>query len=216
MRFVLLSFLFLGWAFYELSGGAGFEPRGVRPPDRQPQVARGSLPRTAGPGAEPARAEGAVALVAKPAIAPRKPREPAAAPDTPTRGGAERPGTAQDTRRARSSLLQGLALFPATEPGAEVASLGDIAARASARQADPPALPAASPAAPAPDMREVAGPRVNMRDGPGTIYPVIQRLNIGEQVEVLGTSGTGWLRLRTVQGRQVGWVAAALISEGNG
>ena len=62
----------------------------------------------------------------------------------------------------------------------------------------------------------MAGTRVNMRDGPGTIYPVILRLRIGQQVEVLETSGTGWLRLRTVQGQQVGWVAASLISKGNG
>ena len=28
-RYILLSFLFMGWAFYELSGGANF-----RPPER--------------------------------------------------------------------------------------------------------------------------------------------------------------------------------------
>ena len=32
MRFVILSFAVLGFAFYDLSGGADFEPRGVRPP----------------------------------------------------------------------------------------------------------------------------------------------------------------------------------------
>lgn len=217
MRFVLLSFLFLGWAFYELSGGAGFEPRGVRAPDPQPEIARTALPGAARSNAGPVRANDAGALVAKPAIAPSKPREPAAPePEAIAQGAPAETAAREDMRRARSSLLQGLALFPATEPGGEVASLGDIATRAPAPKVEPATLTASRPALSEPDLREVAGTRVNMRDGPGTIYPVILRLRIGQQVEVLETSGTGWLRLRTVQGQQVGWVAASLISKGNG
>ena len=38
MRFVIISFLFMGFAFYELSGGADFEPRGRRPaPATEPE-----------------------------------------------------------------------------------------------------------------------------------------------------------------------------------
>lgn len=38
-RYILVSFLFLGWAFYEMSGGAGFEPpeRAAAP---APQIAK--------------------------------------------------------------------------------------------------------------------------------------------------------------------------------
>ena len=31
IRFIVISFALLGWAFYELSGGADFEPRKPRP-----------------------------------------------------------------------------------------------------------------------------------------------------------------------------------------
>ena len=63
------------------------------------------------------------------------------------------------------------------------------------------------------DLREVAGTRVNMRDGPGTIYPVIARLHLGQEVEVLDDSGTGWLRLRTTEGRVTGWASKSLIGD---
>ena len=75
-----------------------------------------------------------------------------------------------------------------------------------------PAEPAASSPPPA-DIREITGTRVNMRDGPGTIYPVITRLTIGHEVEVLGESGTGWLRLRTMPEEQIGWISASLVSK---
>ncbi len=51
-----------------------------------------------------------------------------------------------------------------------------------------------------------------MRDGPGTIYPVVARLDIGHNVEVLGDSGTGWLRLRTLPEDQFGWISSSLVS----
>ena len=76
--------------------------------------------------------------------------------------------------------------------------------------------PVAAPAPPPelkPDLRKVTGTRVNMRDGPGTIYPVIARLVLGDEVEVLSTSGTGWLRLRTLPERRIGWVASSLIGK---
>mgnify|MGYP000424146499 CR=1 FL=1 len=63
MRFVLISFAFLGFAFYELSGGADFEPRGVRP-DEPEKVAYSPAPKPT-PVAEPVTA---VALVAKPVL----------------------------------------------------------------------------------------------------------------------------------------------------
>ena len=51
------------------------------------------------------------------------------------------------------------------------------------------------------DIREISGTRVNMRDGPGTIYPIIGKATIGQKVEVLSESGTGWLRLRVIAAR---------------
>jgi SH3-like domain-containing protein len=124
--------------------------------------------------------------------------------------------------QVRSSLSQGLTLLPEPNRTSPLALVSLELGASGLRTADPenatsPAL--ASDPAPQtpetadPDLREVTGTRVNMRDGPGTIYPVVARLNIGSKVEVLSDSGTGWLRLRTVPGQQLGWIASSLISK---
>lgn len=198
MRFVLVSFAFLGLAFFELSGGADFEPRGLRPPAPEP---RGAMARPA-----PVRPVAAAAPVTRPPIAPRRTNSATAAPDTGT---------------SRTDLIRALAVLAAEDTGAaggfvtddgRVASLGEIATRA--RITAPPATTAArKPAIPATDLRAVAGTRVNMRDGPGTIYRVLARLHLGQRVHVLGDSGTGWLRLRTTDGQVTGWAAKSLIGD---
>jgi hypothetical protein len=196
MRFVLVSFAFLGLAFYELSGGADFEPRGVRPPAPEPRTAMARV-ATVQPVA-------ATALVTRPAIAPRR---------TTTET------TATDTTQSRSDLIRALAVLPADDTGTDggfvtddgrVASLGEIATRV--RVTAPPAI-APAKAAPTTDLRAVSGTRVNMRDGPGTIYPVIARLQLGQEVQVLDDSGTGWLRLRTTDDQIIGWASKSLIGD---
>ena len=61
------------------------------------------------------------------------------------------------------------------------------------------------------DIREISGARVNMRDGPDTIYPIIAKASIGQRVEVLGDSGIGWLRLRLFPDQRIGWIASSLV-----
>ena len=216
MRFVMLSFVFLGWTFWELSGGSEFEPRGVREakPEKVTSVAR--------PDPKPIVEVSAATLVAKPAVteasfkAAQKP-EPAA--ETVEDELTSEQKLAQ-LARIRATLGGGLSLFPgdsgktltlaSLEQGA--ASFKTVAApepEADLPQAEPE--PAYTP--PEPDLREVAGTRVNMRDGPGTNYPVITRLNIGHKVEVLDESGDGWLRLRVLPEQHVGWIASSLISK---
>lgn len=211
-RFVIVSFLVLGWAFYELSGGAEFVPRGVRPPPPEPQAA-------AEPQTEPA-ATAAVEQKA-PVIAPRQPRR--TGEDDRTGEGTRRAALkAQQAARAarlaalRDSLGRGADLYPGLAGGLALEALEEGAAGLREASPEPAATQATAPAPPVepdPDLREVTGTRVNMRNGPGTIYPVIARLAIGQEVEVLSASGTGWLRLRTVPDRRVGWVAASLISK---
>ena len=46
-RFILLTFGFLGWSFYELSGGADYEPLTERDPIFAPSVARSAPDLTA-------------------------------------------------------------------------------------------------------------------------------------------------------------------------
>jgi SH3 domain-containing protein len=206
-RFVFVSFLFLGWGFYELSGGADFQP-----PERATQVATATR-------AEPARIprQPVAALVAnKPILTPRAEPRPAPQIETASADAGDNDGAVQPQPRLANGLSSGISLFPSAT-GTEtlqLASLEDGAASLiQATVTDETPAPVVVNTAPEPDLREITGTRVNMRQGPGTNYPILLRLSIGQDVEVLDNSGTGWLRLRTVPDRTMGWIAASLVSK---
>ncbi|SFT88062.1 SH3 domain-containing protein [Sedimentitalea nanhaiensis] len=213
MRFVFSSFAILGLVFYELSGGRDFQPPEPPAIDAAPQASAAAIPKPVVRRAAPQQVARTATtstktLVATQAVATVSPRDTTAS--RPQDGSA-------DLSRVRSSLSQGLTLLPDSNPpsGLTLATL-ELGASGLGSTAD--AEPAARTAVlePAPtDLREVTGTRVNMRDGPGTIYPVVARLNIGHQVEVLSTSGTGWLRLRTLPEGQLGWISSSLVSKRN-
>lgn len=201
-RFVFVSFVFLGWAFYELSGGADFQPpeRAVR------MVAQAPVETTRIPQ------QSVASLVPdRPILVPRDQRE--AAPRSATvQPAADRTGTGDLQPR----LASGLSLFP-TATGTEtlqLASLEDgVAGLVQTTVTDETPEPAPETFVREKDMREITGTRVNMRQGPGTNYPILKRLTIGQQVEVLDDSGTGWLRLRAMPDQTMGWIAASLVSK---
>ena len=80
--------------------------------------------------------------------------------------------------------------------------------------AEPPSpTPEPAPSAtPRPANRATASARLNVRTGPGLVYPVITTLLAGEQVTVLAQSADGtWLHVRLADGR-TGWVARAFTN----
>lgn len=235
--YVILGFAFLGVAFYQLSGGSAFEPRGLRTLSEAPRPTATSAGEThfvaATETAAPQHRVKATTLVASPAIAP-----PAAVPAPTAAGGgtglpaeeADPETTAEsaayDLEQVRASLSQGLPVFGDGAGAGQQLTLASldqgisgikVAPAETAESEEDPAPTEADQAAawsePEPDIREITGTRVNMRDGPGTIYPVLTKLRIGQEVEVVGDSGTGWLRLRSVSSRQIGWVSASLVSK---
>ena len=156
MRLMVLTFVVLGWAFYEMSGGADFAPPDPVP---APHVAR-NRGEAAGIGTLIGADEAPVVRVA-----------------------------AVDAQR--------LVTRP-SDFGAAPAAPG-------------PASPgAASEPEPAVERRTVSGSRVNMREGPGTGFGVVDVLSRGEDAEVLAVEG-GWARVRS-DGRE-GWMALSLLSE---
>lgn len=211
-RYIILSFALLGWAGYEMSGGADFQPPKRPEPAvaEAPTKARETVVRVAAAPVD------ATAMVATPAIQPRTPRQV-------LQDNAEAIAAAKTDQRldqVRASLRQGLPLFPDSADRREkVASLQDIATSASFEA--PPSEVAPAPASPADavrpavgagaDLREISATRVNMRADPTTDAPILARLNRGQKVEVLGNNGDGWLRLRTVPDDQVGWIAERLV-----
>lgn len=206
MRYVLVSFAFLGWAFYELSGGADFEPRGLRSQKPEP-VAAASGPAPAPPPRieSVAPAELVRRTAVKTTVAPRAAPEPAL------------PEAAADaeivTRLAQvgANFGAGISLAPPRE--GQALMLAALTGESAPQPSDSDDASQAAAAEPQPDIREITATRVNMRNGPGTNYPILTRLDMGHRVEILESSGTGWLRLRILPEQTMGWVAASLISK---
>lgn len=65
------------------------------------------------------------------------------------------------------------------------------------------------------DIRLVSGNLVNMRSGPGTSFDQIGKLSKGTEVAVLQDAGTGWIELRVVETGNTGWMADWLITASN-
>lgn len=212
MRLILPSFIILAVVFYEMSGGADF--RSPEPPAPVLAEARETQ--------QPIR----IAPVQTTATTTKAPKveKVAAGPVTETVAKPveteDSPATGAEIAEVRASLTQGLSLLPdsgGSDPLQLVSlELGSSGLRQAAPKPDRETVeeqPSATLTEPDRDLREIIGTRVNMRDGPGTIYPVVARLNIGQSVEVLSESGTGWLRLRTLPEQQLGWISASLVSK---
>ena len=174
-KFIIVSFLALGVAFYELSGGADFVP--------QERI-----------------------VVAEAEIAPQLPVIETANVDV--------------TRSNAQSLI---ALNPQvttvsldTTPTASVTAepaVVEVAAPAVVVEEEPVAEVVEVVAAPL-DIRAVAGSRVNMRQGPGTNFGVLDTLDGGTQTEVLEVNENGWARVQVVNTGQIGWMAERLLTDG--
>ncbi|WP_377193261.1 SH3 domain-containing protein [Ruegeria meonggei] len=196
-RLIVITFAALGWCFYVISGGAEFEPRGLRS-DQPERIA--SVPKPL--PVAPARVEELVTQVA--ARAPQVRAQPAPASEDIAEIVAE---------TADLGSFSGFSVFDDQGASITLASLEDGVAGLQQVTEDVQEDIAETPTVPEPvkDIREISGTRVNMRDGPGTIYPIVGKATIGQKVEVLSDSGTGWLRLRVLPQQQVGWISGSLV-----
>ncbi|RYG92531.1 SH3 domain-containing protein [Loktanella sp. IMCC34160] len=189
-----LTFVFMGWAFYEASGGAEFVPQ-----ERERVVATTAEP----------------AAVSKSTLAPAVPEAQvvlasAMAPEL----------TAPVVETSPAEALEAaLALAMSSEdtvppaPPTEVAEAETAATTLVFQSLAQPLIDTSAPALVAQtDLRAVSGSRVNMRSGPGTSYGVIVTLTRGTEAEVLETLN-GWARIRTVEDGKVGWMAERLLVE---
>lgn len=186
-RFIVLSFLVMAWGYYELSGGADFVPE-TRPAATTPALTPDSAPTPAPAGdliaAAPADPLEAVAEVTR--------ADTEALDALPEPASATPDALSIDATSVADALNQALA-EPVAEPAPET-----VTETASAQ-----------PAATAADLREVTGDTVNLRDGPGTNFGVLDRLTRGTVVSVLDTAPGGWVYIE-VNGR-TGWMSADFI-----
>lgn len=216
MRYVIVSFFFLGLVFYEMSGGADFDPEATR-------LSRIEVPDAV----EPEKRE-AILATAEPVLPENVTRvslnlssvEDIVRPvrQTPTRTSA-----LNDTTVSRVSEEPPAEFLPSLV-GDQVIQTGpliDSSAITIVDFSNDQRAPLRTRATPAPqaaespgDIRSVTGSAVNVRSGPGTNYGVVNQLGLGDEVEVLEESGTGWVRLRPLNGSPTGWMAAFLLTEG--
>jgi len=189
VRYIVISFAVMGLGFYELSGGSDFEPAQWRNVDAATQAVASETPVSF------TQPETPVVAAAKPVV---------------------------DQAKATESLVV-LASIPTTRrlvgdatptPTPELAKLGptDLIAP----QTIDPAKAAYSTALlpeTTPDFRRVKGNRVNMRNGPGTQYSVVGKLQRNNEVEVLQDPGAGWVKLQVIETGRIGWMSAKLLEK---
>lgn len=213
IRFVLIvsTFGFLSLAWYQMSGGADFQPgtqtaglpslsfpddSGATSADAAaPQVARADLS-----GADltsVAKVAGASTGSAdSDVIAPKLDVTLAAAAGTPK------------AAVAPEKAVEVAALDTRTDAVVATSSSNAVVQRVvfgGAAQDQPEAADAAM------DLRLVTGNVVNVRNGPGTGYSVVNQLRRGEEVKVLTDPGDGWVKLQAVETKRIGWMSARFL-----
>lgn len=195
-RFIIVTFLFMGFAFYQLSGGSDFDAEAKRQAHLE---AIGPIETT--PLEKPAKApvEPVALELAKvdEVLAPKRTRQliPARVREP-----------VQD-----ASIVEAVAEALEEEPEIILPSLVN-GADASVTPVDFSGTASAEDEALS--TRTVSGNRVNVRGGPGTDFQIVNRLVRGDEVEILEDPGNGWVMLRPVGGGTVGWMADFLLSDG--
>jgi hypothetical protein len=203
-RFIIMTFAFLGWSFYTLSGGADYQPiEGSRQAEARTNEALKELAAVVDKATEPnsalpepretdsvSRNQVDLTEISPALLQLDKPLPVALKADDPVT-----PETT-DIRVANLSL---------SKPAAFAQAAGYAPASVDAR-----------PQIELRDLRQITGTSVNMRTGPGTRYGILTRVTRGTEVEVLESFENGWLRLRVLDSSRIGWVSTKLVSDPQG
>jgi hypothetical protein len=195
--FILITFGLLGFAFYEMSDGADFDPNALR-------ISRVD--------AAPAIAETQLANV--PVDTPVVVAEAKLDAGEVTRNIvtlASLETTSNDTRVSATLIPSVTADVAGTDDQAPKIILPSLIAAS-----DQPTVAAVQTSLEAETqaiIRTISGNRVNVRGGPGTNYDVVSRMVKGQAVEILSDPGQGWVKMRPVDGGSEGWLADFLLNE---
>lgn len=205
VRFIVVTFAFLAFAFYQLSGGAEFNPTETR-------LSRIDLPEgvsVVNLETAPAVTEQGPAEVTRVSLdlATLEDVQPARRTQTlPARQVAAEPeALPADTERAVIEELSGSIILPSLIDNAAVVTPVDFSNDATGQSVT---------ATGGEDLRAVTGSRVNVRSGPGTSFGVVTSLTRGDQVIILEDPGNGWVRMRPIGGGPDGWMADFLLAAG--
>ncbi|HEY9040255.1 MAG TPA: SH3 domain-containing protein [Roseovarius sp.] len=227
-RFILICFGFLGFAFYELSGGADYKPA-----PNSLQIAMQNKPFFAPPReVAPTLNDGGEQLAEAddPALPPiQKPNNPR------IKAPAKSVSVGDDADRTQTTFAGLSGIGDSGTGGIEITlasaahnlaggeaigqrpiqTVGTFNAESLVQDVNRLPIEQALVARQQPaDIRSVAGSNANMRSGPGTGFDKLDQLSQGTQVEVLDRRGA-WVELRNMQTGQTGWMADWLITAAN-
>lgn len=182
-RLIFVSFLGLGFAFYQLSGGSDFEPAELT---AQTKLKSQSEQDVIDPFRAADQTSNQFALLDKAVVPKQFPVAIEQSEDVVARTLWDVSGLEGDSI-ALGSVQPELVSLDLAELPVTVSEVDDT-------------------------VRQVTGNRVNLRNGPGTEYNVLSKLTRGEQVAILQDPGNGWLKLRVLETNRVGWLAASLVN----
>ncbi|MEP5729103.1 MAG: SH3 domain-containing protein [Sulfitobacter sp.] len=218
-RFILLSFAFLGWTFYEMSGGSDFDAEAIRTARLEALEVK-----------QASKAEPAPAIVAPaPAVvvdtAPLAPTDVTRVslnlttldqtdvPQAPSPQAADTPQVAE----LQTAALPDVADTPVPQNVSVVTSSAStpaiIPSLINPNDGVSENLTVAT-AVSEEDIRTVSGNRVNVRGGPGTDFGIVSKLVRGDAVKIVEDNGDGWVRLEPLDGGPSGWMADFLLVGG--
>lgn len=216
MRLIIVTFGFLGWGFYELSGGSEFSPETLAEAEMRADqapvttlVAETPL-ASVNEGPEIATRQAGISLVSV-----TREIEPRPALAT-TMGSLAAPTQASvltarvSTSSAPQTVQEDVILFESLVDGAPTAA--DLFDQAKSEEVTLVSTPTTAPVDIANPYWEVAGSRVNMRDGPSTNFGVIATLTQGTQLIVIESQDSGWAQVEILNTGQTGWMAQRLLT----
>jgi len=214
-RFILITFGFLGFAFWELSGGADYTP------SENSLQARAAHPQTVEVAKEMSRPAATSSLTG-----------------LQDNTGAEFEIMLASIQSDLDTANTGPKIETAPETKAEILTQPETAedaavlatlegAQEEVREVWPGAIElfeqqstritlrkeAEAAALAARDIRYVIANAANMRGGPSVDYEQVGRLAEGTEVAILQAPGDGWLELQVVATGETGWMADWLISD---
>lgn len=208
-KYVLISFAFMGWAFWELSGGSDFEPNSrAAVAMEEPVTSSVSTAR-----AEPEQAK------SQPAVSPVPLVKASLSVEETNEEVAEEAAVAATAvigqpQRATSQATGAEVLVASLADGGE-AFATPAAQLLTFTKHTPDAQPTADTAlatTPTLELRTVRGSRVNLRTGPGTAFDVLTVLTKGQQVQILRQDTSGWVNLRDLDSGVEGWMSAKMLT----
>lgn len=202
VRFILISFAFLAFVFYEMSGGADFDAEQLRQ-SRVDAPLEGQNP-----------AQGQTEVASAPRITPENVtrvslnltsvNDVLRPTNLRTQPARETPPIQQEGAVSEEDPV---IILPSLIVDRSAITPVDFSDNAEVQQV-------AATVSGEFDIRAVSARSVNVRGGPGTSFSVVNRMVQGDKVEILQDPGNGWVQLRPAGGGPVGWMADFLLSDG--